>query len=90
MGWPPFEWGRGTKMWMRYERLIRRAAGMVAACTLAGALAGAVVEVIHDALPGGLPFASLVDVWPPVLAIVGFLGAAIAAVLGIGTGLRTR
>ena len=28
MGWPPFEWGRGTAMWMRYEALIRRAAGL--------------------------------------------------------------
>ncbi len=28
MGWPPFEWGSGTGMWMRYEKLIRRAAGM--------------------------------------------------------------
>ena len=23
MGVPPFEWGRGTAMWMKYERLIR-------------------------------------------------------------------
>ena len=28
MGIPPFEWGRGTGMWMRYEKLIRKAAGM--------------------------------------------------------------
>lgn len=28
MGWPPFEWGSGTGMWMRYEKLIRKAAGM--------------------------------------------------------------
>ena len=28
MGLPPFEWGSGTGMWMRYEKLIRRAAGM--------------------------------------------------------------
>ena len=28
MGLPPFEWGRGTGLWMQYERLIRRAAGM--------------------------------------------------------------
>lgn len=34
MGWPPFEWGRGTAMWMRYEKLIRRAAGMGAASRL--------------------------------------------------------
>ena len=28
MGLPPFEWGRGTSVWMRYEKLIRKAAGM--------------------------------------------------------------
>ena len=28
MGIPPFEWGSGTGMWMRYERMIRKAAGM--------------------------------------------------------------
>ncbi len=28
MGLPPFEWGRGTGIWMQYEKLIRKAAGM--------------------------------------------------------------
>ena len=28
MGLPPFEWGRGTWLWMQYEKVIRRAAGM--------------------------------------------------------------
>ena len=28
MGLPPFEWGKGTKIWMFYEKFIRRAAGM--------------------------------------------------------------
>ncbi|MBT6385465.1 MAG: sarcosine oxidase subunit alpha family protein [Alphaproteobacteria bacterium] len=28
MGLPPFEWGEGTGWWMRYEKIIRRAAGM--------------------------------------------------------------
>ena len=28
MGIPPFEWGRGTGIWMQYEKLIRKAAGM--------------------------------------------------------------
>ncbi len=28
MGLPPFEWGSGTGIWMLYEKLIRRAAGM--------------------------------------------------------------
>jgi len=28
MGLPPFEWGQGTAVWMQYEKLIRKAAGM--------------------------------------------------------------
>jgi len=28
MGLPPFEWGQGTGLWMQYEKLIRKAAGM--------------------------------------------------------------
>ncbi|MEM7172084.1 MAG: sarcosine oxidase subunit alpha family protein [Pseudomonadota bacterium] len=28
MGLPPFEWGQGTGIWMLYEKLIRRSAGM--------------------------------------------------------------
>ena len=28
MGIPPFEWGRGTQIWMFYEKYIRKAAGM--------------------------------------------------------------
>lgn len=28
MGLPPFEWGTGTGLWMRYEAIIRKAAGM--------------------------------------------------------------
>ena len=28
MGIPPFEWGRGTGIWMQYEKLIRKSAGM--------------------------------------------------------------
>ena len=28
MGLPPFEWGRGTGIWMQYEKLIRKSAGM--------------------------------------------------------------
>ena len=34
MGIPPFEWGKGTKIWMFYEKLIRKAAGMGVASRL--------------------------------------------------------
>ena len=51
---------------------------------LAGAFVGAVIEILADTLPGGLPMASLVDIWPPVLAILGFAaGALFGAVFGV-------
>ena len=34
MGLPPFEWGKGTSLWMQYEKLIRKAAGMGRAARL--------------------------------------------------------
>ena len=34
IGIPPFEWGKGTKAWMYYEKLIRKAAGMGVASKL--------------------------------------------------------
>ena len=72
-------------------RRIRGPVGMVLAWTAAGALVGALIELGNDAVPGGLPMGSLVDVWPPVLALVGFLGSVVyASVLGFTGGRRTR
>ena len=34
MGIPPFEWGKGTAIWMLFEKLIRKAAGMGSASRL--------------------------------------------------------
>ena len=34
MGIPPMEWGKGTGIWMKYEKLIRKAAGMGATSRL--------------------------------------------------------
>ena len=49
-----------------------------------GALVGAVIEILADTLPGGLPMSSLVDIWPPVLAILGFIaGALVALAFGV-------
>lgn len=44
-----------------------------------GALAGAIVELLNDVVPGGLPMGSLFDVWPPVLAVAGLLGGALVS-----------
>ena len=76
------------KSWLRR---IRGPAGMVLTWTAAGALVGALIEWSNDAVPGGLPLGSLVDVWPPVLALVGFLGGVVySAVLGLAGSRRIR
>ena len=74
-----------------WPRRIRGPVGTVLTWTVAGALVGALIEWGNDAVPGGLPMGSLVDVWPPVLAIVGFLGGVIyAAVRGFAGRRRTQ
>ena len=64
------------KKWHRHIRGTVRTALTWAAL---GALAGAFVELQNDLLPEGLPMGSLFDVWPPVLAIAGFLSGAIVS-----------
>ena len=72
-------------------RRIRGPVGMVLTWTAAGALVGALIELGNDAVPGGLPMGSLVDVWPPVLALVGFLGSMLySAVLAFAGSRRIR
>ena len=62
------------KKWRRHIRGTVRTALIWAAL---GALAGAFVELLNDLLPGGLPMGSLFDVWPPVLAVAGFLSGVV-------------
>lgn len=74
-----------------WPRRIRGPVGTVLTWTVAGALVGALIELGNDAVPGGLPMGSLVDVWPPVLAMVGFLcGAVYSAVRGFAASRRIR
>lgn len=62
------------KHWYRH---LRGTVRMALTWAVLGALAGALVELLTDLLPRGLPMGSLFDVWPPVLAIAGFLGGAL-------------
>jgi hypothetical protein len=51
---------------------------------------GALIELLANVLPGGFPMASAVDMWPQTLAIPGFVGGVLfAVVLGIA-GRRHR
>jgi hypothetical protein len=75
------------KNWLRR---IRGALGMGLAWALAGMLVGGLFELIDNVLPGALPFITRVDMWPQTLAIPGFLGGVVfAIVLGIA-GSRRR
>ena len=63
----------------KWHRHLRGTIRMALTWAVLGALAGALVELLNDLLPGGLPMGSLFDVWPPVLAIAGFLGGALVS-----------
>jgi hypothetical protein len=75
---------------MNWRRRVRGTLGL--ALLWAGGMAGVggLIELLDNILPGGLPMASGVDMWPQTLALVGFLGGAIfAVVLGVA-GRRRR
>ncbi len=63
----------------KWHRHLRGTVRIALTWAVLGALAGALVELLNDILPGGLPVGSLFDVWPPVLAIAGFLGGALVS-----------
>lgn len=68
----------------RWLRRARGAFGMGLAWALAGMFVGGLIELIDNILPGALPMASRVDMWPQTLAIPGFLGGVVfSVVLGI-------
>ncbi len=76
------------KSWLRR---LRSPVRMVLTWTAAGALVGALIELANDTVPGGLPLGSLVDVWPPVLALVGCLGGVVySSVLGFAGSRRMQ
>lgn len=59
--------------------------GLLWAVGMAGV--GGVIELLANVLPGGFPMASAIDMWPQTLAIIGFIGGVIfALVLGIAEG----
>lgn len=56
---------------------------------LGGLAIGGLIELLDNVLPGGLPLASTVDMWPQTLAILAFRrGVVFGIVLGITRGRR--
>ena len=75
-----------VKKWLRR---IGGAVGMGLVWAAGGAGVGGLIELLANVLPGGLPMASAVDMWPQTLAILGFRrGVVFAIVLGIARGRR--
>ncbi|MFN8669589.1 MAG: hypothetical protein U0164_20545 [Gemmatimonadaceae bacterium] len=71
-------------------RRVRGALGMGVIWGVAGAAIGGVLELIDNILPGALPFISRVDMWPQTLAIPGFMGGVIFALVLMIAGGRRR
>ena len=67
---------------------IRSTVRMALIWAASGALLGALVERLNDLVPNGRPCASLVDVWPPLLAIAGILGGAVVSSVPRLAGVR--
>jgi hypothetical protein len=63
---------------------------MGVAWAIGGALVGGLIELIDNVLPGALPFARGVDMWPQTLAIPGFLGGVIFGVVLMIAARRRR
>ncbi len=72
------ERGSAVKIWWKRAR-----AAMVMGVLWAGGgfAIGGLIELLDNVLPGGLSFASRVDMWPQTLAIPGFIGGLIFAVI---------
>lgn len=68
----------------KWLRGFRGAIGMGVIWAAGGAGVGMFIELLANILPGGFAPASAVDIWPIVLAVIGFLGGAVfSAVLGL-------
>lgn len=78
------------KSWKRWSQRIPGPLRMALTWAAAGALVGALIEVTENVAPGSLPFARLVDIWPPVLAILGFSGGALCSAALRLAGTRRR
>ena len=74
----------------RWVGRVRGALGMGLLWALGGIGIGGVIELLDNILPGGLSYASRVDMWPQVLAIPGFIGGLLFAVVLMIAGGRSR
>ena len=54
----------------------------------AGALVGAAIEFTDNIAPGALAIAPLVDIWPPVLAVLGLACGGVLSVVLWLSGMR--
>ena len=71
-------------------RRVRATLGMGLLWAVGGFGVGGVIELLDNVLPGGLAMASRVDMWPQTLAIPGFIGGVLFAVVLMVAARRQR
>ncbi|QJR37220.1 hypothetical protein [Gemmatimonas groenlandica] len=69
---------------------VRATLGMGVLWAVGGIGVGGLIELLDNVLPGGLAMASKVDMWPQTLAIPGFIGGVIFAVVLMIAARRQR
>ncbi len=74
-------------MWLKR---VRATLGMGVLWAVGGMGVGGVIELLDNVLPGGLAMASKVDMWPQTLAIPGFIGGVIFAIVLMVAARRQR
>jgi hypothetical protein len=74
----------------KWLRRVRGVLGMGVIWAIGGLGVAAVIEGADNVTPGGIPAIHVVDMWPPVLLVAGFVGGvAFGTLLGI-VGARRR
>jgi hypothetical protein len=73
-----------------WVKRLRGALGMGLIWAAGGVAIGGLIELLDNVLPAGLPITSRVDMWPQTLAIPGFFGGLIFAVVLMIAGGRSR
>ena len=74
---------------MQWLRRVRGVIGMGLIWAAGGIAVGGLIELLANVLPGGLPMASAVDMWPQTLAVLAFRrGVVFGVVLGLARGGR--
>lgn len=79
--------GVGMSAWLRR---VRGVLGMGVIWAIGGLGVAAVIEGADNVTPGGIPAIHVIDMWPPVLLVAGFVGGVVFGILLGIVGARRR